>query len=322
MDSPADTATAPVQDPAETTGPPVESPAGSAQAGSQPADEAEAGEPAAADPNAQRPSFGTAAAAGTAVAAGIATAAGHRDADDADAGAAEPVRSADSRTDDPWETDDRRPATQDSGAPDSGTDVAGPDVVTPDGPSADGFGTDGSGRDDSGRDDSGRDDSSRDDSGTDDSAGPASEFAAGASVPPPRTEERVDDPGRGWATVPDHDAPADATQQMSAPTMDDRADAGGYGSPPGSDVFAPPPPGQEPPEESSGAETSALVATLEDEVVVVDEQPRYHVVECRGLVGQSVIPLPVREAVELGFTPCAWCQPNRRLASQHPAAVR
>ena len=65
-----------------------------------------------------------------------------------------------------------------------------------------------------------------------------------------------------------------------------------------------------------------LVAGLDDEVVVVDEQPRYHWTSCRGVAAQPVIPLPVREAVELGFTPCAWCAPNRRLADQHPAAAR
>jgi hypothetical protein len=41
---------------------------------------------------------------------------------------------------------------------------------------------------------------------------------------------------------------------------------------------------------------------------------------CRFLVGKATIPLPVREAVELGFTPCGWCTPVRTLAAQETAA--
>ena len=94
-------------------------------------------------------------------------------------------------------------------------------------------------------------------------------------------------------------------------------------APPVDNVFAPPPVlDEEPPEETSDPAVAQLVAGLEDEVVVVDEQPRYHTPGCRGLVAKAVIPLPVREAVELGFTPCSWCTPNRKLANQHPAAAR
>jgi hypothetical protein len=89
------------------------------------------------------------------------------------------------------------------------------------------------------------------------------------------------------------------------------------------DVFAAPPSfDEEPPEEPSDGSVAQLVAGLDDEVVVVDEQPRYHTADCRGVAAKPVIPLPVREAVELGFTPCGWCAPNRRLAGQHPAAAR
>jgi hypothetical protein len=54
----------------------------------------------------------------------------------------------------------------------------------------------------------------------------------------------------------------------------------------------------------------------------VDELPRYHLGGCRSLAGSPVIPLPAREAVELGFTPCAWCTPDRALAGRHRAAAR
>ena len=67
---------------------------------------------------------------------------------------------------------------------------------------------------------------------------------------------------------------------------------------------------------------AAQVAGLEDEVVVIDEQPRFHVTGCRSLEGQALIPLPVREAVELGFTPCGLCSPSRTIAARHHAEAR
>lgn len=87
-------------------------------------------------------------------------------------------------------------------------------------------------------------------------------------------------------------------------------------------ALSPPGPNGEPPEEPRDADAAALVAELEDEVVVIDEQPRYHVAGCRSLPGKPLIPLPVKEAVELGFTPCGWCAPDRTLSSRHPATTR
>ncbi len=77
-----------------------------------------------------------------------------------------------------------------------------------------------------------------------------------------------------------------------------------------------------PPEEPRDADAAALVAGVDDEVLVVDELPRYHLAGCRSLIGIPVIPLPAREAVELGFTPCAWCTPDRMLSVRHRAPVR
>ncbi|MEV1293525.1 hypothetical protein [Pseudonocardia sp. NPDC049635] len=76
------------------------------------------------------------------------------------------------------------------------------------------------------------------------------------------------------------------------------------------------------PEEPRDPTLASLVARLPDEVLVIDEHPRYHVQSCRALPGRPVIPLPVSEAVELGFTPCGWCSPNRSLGERHPAQVR
>jgi len=77
-----------------------------------------------------------------------------------------------------------------------------------------------------------------------------------------------------------------------------------------------------PPEEPHDGDAAALVAGVDDEVLVVDELPRYHVNGCPSLGNSPVIPLPAREAVELGFTPCAWCAPDRTIAGRHRAPVR
>ncbi len=79
---------------------------------------------------------------------------------------------------------------------------------------------------------------------------------------------------------------------------------------------------EEPPEEPLDTAVARIVATLTDEVIVVDEQPRYHVQGCRGLLNQPVIALPAREAVELGFTPCGWCTPDAVLGARHKASAR
>jgi hypothetical protein len=59
-----------------------------------------------------------------------------------------------------------------------------------------------------------------------------------------------------------------------------------------------------------------LVVDLKDEVLVVDERPRYHLEGCAHLAGRSTIPLPVDEARTDGFTPCAVCEPDRNLAER------
>ena len=82
----------------------------------------------------------------------------------------------------------------------------------------------------------------------------------------------------------------------------------------------PPPADGEPPEEERDPAAAALVAGLDTEVLVIDEQPRYHMSGCAALAGKALIPLPAREAVELGFTPCGWCTPDRTLAAQQTAA--
>ncbi|MEU4716034.1 hypothetical protein AB0F73_20610 [Micromonospora purpureochromogenes] len=58
---------------------------------------------------------------------------------------------------------------------------------------------------------------------------------------------------------------------------------------------------------------AASVARLDTEVRVVDGRPRYHLRSCPHLLGRDDEPLPVSEAVSLGFTPCADCAPDTAL---------
>jgi hypothetical protein len=62
-----------------------------------------------------------------------------------------------------------------------------------------------------------------------------------------------------------------------------------------------------------------LVLDLTDEVLVVDEHPRYHLVGCPHLSGVDPIPVPMDEARIDGFTPCGTCAPDRNLAERERA---
>jgi hypothetical protein len=129
-------------------------------------------------------------------------------------------------------------------------------------------------------------------------------FGAGAQAPAGATAAGAQPPPGQWGR------PATAEQANGTPGGQEPEAQAGAG-----------PDGEPATEEHEPAE-AALVATLEDEVVVIDEQPRYHVPGCRALTAHEPIPLPAREAVELGFTPCGWCRPNHTLAERHPAATR
>jgi hypothetical protein len=70
----------------------------------------------------------------------------------------------------------------------------------------------------------------------------------------------------------------------------------------------------EPGEEDVEVTDLLLVVDLDDEVLVVDEHPRYHLPGCPFLEGRAGIGLPMVEARTDGFTPCATCRPVRHLA--------
>ncbi|EHR51902.1 hypothetical protein SacmaDRAFT_3689 [Saccharomonospora marina XMU15] len=72
----------------------------------------------------------------------------------------------------------------------------------------------------------------------------------------------------------------------------------------------------EPAEEETDAADLLVVSEMDAEVLVVDEHPRYHLSGCDWLQARATIPLAVKEARELGFTPCARCGPDATLASR------
>ncbi|MGH3469248.1 MAG: hypothetical protein ACRDQF_16120 [Thermocrispum sp.] len=76
------------------------------------------------------------------------------------------------------------------------------------------------------------------------------------------------------------------------------------------------PAGAVPGEEETDAADLLIVCELEDQVIVVDEHPRYHLAECRWLSEKDTIPIAVAEARELGFTPCVRCRPDEKLAAR------
>ena len=105
---------------------------------------------------------------------------------------------------------------------------------------------------------------------------------------------------------PDADgAPAEQRATATEPPADDDAP-----------VFDPE---VEPAEENTDVADAIAVTDLTDEVVVIDERPRYHLAGCRWVGDRETIPLPVTEARELGFTPCAVCAPDSFLAAVHRA---
>ncbi|MCG8914608.1 hypothetical protein L6E12_02210 [Actinokineospora sp. PR83] len=76
-------------------------------------------------------------------------------------------------------------------------------------------------------------------------------------------------------------------------------------------------PGDEPAEEATDASDLLVVSDLDAEVRVLDERPRYHLGRCSFIAGKPSLTLPVAEARQLGFTPCALCTPDAVLAARH-----
>jgi hypothetical protein len=158
-------------------------------------------------------------------------------------------------------------------------------------------------------------------------AGAAAAAQSGVRTPEdapgePTRAGRPDDDDGHTAVIPRTDDTADgAPVRESAPREPVEAAAaadGASGAQANPPVQGGPPP--EPDEERTSPAAEAIVATLSEEVAVIDEQPRFHLLSCRLLAGNETIPLPAKEAVEYGFTPCAVCSPVRTLAARNRAA--
>ena len=94
------------------------------------------------------------------------------------------------------------------------------------------------------------------------------------------------------------------------------ADAAGAGSAGAGSAEAVPADLPDPPVEDVEVTDLLMVVDLKDEVLVIDEHPRYHLAGCVHVAGRTTIPLPVDEARSDGFTPCAVCEPDHTLADQ------
>jgi hypothetical protein len=128
---------------------------------------------------------------------------------------------------------------------------------------------------------------------------------------PDAGEGRVAAPDQRVAAPDQHEPVGRVAGATAAGAAEERADAsvaGAPGVPPLADD------GDEPPVEEVEVTDLLLVVDLRDEVLVVDEHPRYHVDGCPWLIGRTTIPLPLDEARTDGFTPCGQCTPDRHLA--------
>ena len=77
--------------------------------------------------------------------------------------------------------------------------------------------------------------------------------------------------------------------------------------------------GARPPVEDVEMTDFLMVLDLTDEVLVADQQPRYHLERCPHLLGHPVVGLRIDEARAQGFTPCSTCGPIRMLAARERA---
>lgn len=143
-------------------------------------------------------------------------------------------------------------------------------------------------------------------------AEPAAAEEEPAAGPDSAARHRVPESADGRVAAPDQPEPVGRVAGATAGgAADERADAP-VAEPPGAPVLADD--GGEPPVEEVEVTDLLLVVDLRDEVLVVDEHPRYHVGGCPWLTGRTTIPLPLDEARADGFTPCGQCAPDRHLA--------
>ena len=127
-------------------------------------------------------------------------------------------------------------------------------------------------------------------------------IAARRTMPPAASApaaERPEATGKTTAAAAEPAAGATAATVTSAPPEPDDLD--------------------DPPAEEVEVTDLLLIVDLKDEVLVVDEHPRYHVAGCSWLGSRTTIPLPADEARTDGFTPCGVCRPDATLADRERA---
>jgi hypothetical protein len=133
----------------------------------------------------------------------------------------------------------------------------------------------------------------------------ATEPATTTSTAPPVTAEPASGGGSAVSALSADGVPADGVPAGGAPVNGAPMDE----ATPVSDL-------DDPPVEEVEVTDLLLVVDVTDEVLVIDEHPRYHLAGCRYLAGRTPIPLPLDEAKSDGFTPCAACEPDRNLAER------
>jgi clumping factor A len=131
---------------------------------------------------------------------------------------------------------------------------------------------------------------------------PGSEREAGRDAEPHADFDRAQSV-IGAARAQDPDDSAALRREPGDPAVED-------------DDYSAEDPADEPPVQRIQPDEAVRVARMPNEVVVVDGRPRYHVADCPHLADRSIEPLPVAEAVELGFTPCGLCRPVDRLVAR------
>jgi hypothetical protein len=134
-------------------------------------------------------------------------------------------------------------------------------------------------------------------------------------VPPPPADEAPEAPEAPADQRPAAEAPAPAAAEPTAPPAGETAEA---------HAPAIPEPAGEPAVEKVAVRDALRVAQLDDEILVVDGHPRYHLAGCPTLTGAGAaagasvgtVALPVSAARRGGFTPCAVCTPDRTLLAR------
>jgi hypothetical protein len=154
-------------------------------------------------------------------------------------------------------------------------------------------------------------------------ARPAAEHARRAPESPRRRREPEPPatPPRGQAAprAPAGWPPEEVPAAEPPPEPDDEPSTGAHAAVARSAVSPDVGADGEPAEEDVEVTDLLLVVDLRDDVLVVDEHPRYHRAGCPHVAGRTAVPLPMVEARADGFTPCAACRPVRHAAGTERA---